>query len=74
MVVRDVRFLAVTVGAIVLVAWLTGFSACPSATTAFPYCASAPMVHLLPGFLNGWAILAVGAAAWMAGLFALRAI
>ncbi|HKX18447.1 MAG TPA: hypothetical protein VJT33_10600 [bacterium] len=71
---RDGRFLAVTVGAFALVAWLTGFSACLSATTTFPYCASAPMVHLVPGFLNGWAILAAGTAAWMVGLFAFRAI
>lgn len=71
---RDGRFLAVTVGAIALVAWLTGFSACPSATTAFPDCASGPMVHLLPGVLNWWVILGAGAVAWMAGLFAFRAI
>lgn len=71
---RGGRFLAVTVGAIAVVAWLTGFSACPSAATAFPDCASAPVVHLLPGLLNEWAILAAGTAVWMASLFVLRAI
>ena len=68
------RFLFITGAAIALVAWVGGFYACLSAGTSFPDCASAPMVHLLPGFLNEWAIIAVGTVMWIIALFVFRAI